>query len=102
MKLIKDALPTAICGVKKLLFRFFNPREYWEERAKSLPRGKYYVGRTDMYSYVEGCYVHYVYSPDESEKRVPFLGNPTSALRRAVKYAEKLNRNDEKDRPYIL
>ena len=76
-----------------------NSRRYWEERAEMLRKSPpgvklWYVGRTDLYSYEVGllrtCYVHYAYPPDDG-KRVKFTGTPTSALRKAVKYAEKKN-----------
>lgn len=66
-------------------------RSYWEKRAKALPRSGWRVGRTDMHSYVNGRYVHYVYPPDDAQ-RIPFVGSPTAALRKAVLYAERKNR----------
>lgn len=63
----------------------------WELRAFALSKEGWYVGRTDMYSYVDGKYVHYAYSPDGLES-VPFFGSPRSALKAAVRYAEKKNR----------
>ena len=69
-------------------------RGYWEKRAAKLPRETgWFVGRTDMRSYLacDGGYVHYAYPPNEGE-RVQFRGTPTMALRKAVLYAERMNR----------
>ena len=64
-------------------------RKYWENRAKRLEG--HTVGRTDMYSYSaeDGGYVHYAYPPNG--ERVAFRGSPRSALRKAVKWAERQN-----------
>jgi len=85
---IKNNIVTAVSSIVE---RFVRPRQFWEKRAANLNGTKgWYVGRTDMYSFVKGEYVHYAYSPDSSVQRVPFLGR--GALRRAVKYAERENR----------
>ncbi len=70
-------------------------RKFWEDRAKTLPRNGWYVGRTDMQSYMEnnhGLYqcIHYAYPPNDGQ-RVGFFGGRVSALRKAVKYAEHMN-----------
>ncbi len=67
--------------------------EYWEEEAAKLPKNGWRVGRTDMYTYLpNGTYVHYAYPPEKLKiNRVPFLGTPLSGLRKAVKYAKKMN-----------
>ena len=80
--------------VKRLLF----PRVYWECRAKALRNNDgWFVGRTDMYSYLcDGGYVHYAYSPINCtpQVRVGFRGCPVSALRKAVRFAERMNRQE--------
>ena len=79
--------------VKRLLF----PRLYWECRAKALWNNDgWFVGRTDMYSYLDGGYVHYAYSPINCtpQVRVGFRGCPVSALRKAVRFAERMNRQE--------
>lgn len=68
-------------------------RSFWEKRAAALPRTGWFVGRTDMHSYVNGKYVHYAYPPDDGP-RVAFRGSPTAALRKAVMYAEKQNKRN--------
>jgi len=83
------------CWLEQIVRRIFNPRKFWEDRAKKLPRSKWHVGRTDMYSYTDDdkgrCnYIHYVYS--QKNQRIGFFGSPVSALRKAVIYAEKMNR----------
>jgi hypothetical protein len=45
-----------------------------------------------MYSFLDGNYVHYAYPPDKIGVRFGFLGSPTGALRKAVLYAEKMNK----------
>lgn len=78
-------------------FALLRGREYWEKRADALPRDTgWFVGRTDMLSFsaVDGGYVHYAYPPDDpngNKPRIPFRGSPTSALRKAVKFAEHAN-----------
>ena len=79
--------------VKRLLF----PRLYWECRAKALWNNDgWFVGCTDMYSYLDGGYVHYAYSPINCtpQVRVGFRGCPVSALRKAVRFAERMNRQE--------
>ncbi len=74
--------------------RLVGTRSYWEKRADKLPRETgWFAGRTDMRSYLacDGGYVHYAYPPNDGE-RVQFRGTPMTALRRAVMYAEKMNR----------
>lgn len=66
---------------------------YWENEAAKLTKDQWHVGRTDMFSYLEGSYVHYAYPPENLEiDRIPFLGTPLSGLRKAVKYAKKMNK----------
>jgi len=84
------------CWLEQIVRRIFNPRKFWEDRAKKLPRSKWHVGRTDMYSYTDDdkgryCYIHYAYPPNDGQ-RIGFRGSPSSALRKAVIYAEKMNR----------
>ena len=79
--------------IRNILQRIVRPCQYWEVRAQALrDKGGWFVGRTDMYSYLasDGRYVHYAYPPDNGE-RVQFRGSPVSALRRAVRYAERAN-----------
>ncbi len=81
-------------GLRIVLQRLVRPREYWERRAETLrAKGGWRVGRTDLYSYLasDGGYVHYAYPPDPIGERVRFRGTPVSALRRAVRYAERAN-----------
>lgn len=84
--------------IKNIFQRLVNPRQYWEGRAKALrdTNGGWYVGRIDMRSCilvndVRLEYIHYAYPPDNGE-RIPFFRSPVSALRRAVKYAERKNK----------
>ena len=80
-------------GLLGTLERLVRPRQYWEGRAQALrDKGGWFVGRTDMCSYLasDGGYVHYAYPPNNGE-RVQFRGSPVSALRRAVRYAERAN-----------
>ena len=86
-----------------------NSRRYWERRARALRDangvaipGKWFVGRTDIYSYIlrigqPPMYVHYAYGPlgirsPHLPARLPFLGTPTHALKMAVMCAEGKNR----------
>lgn len=74
----------------RAVIRFWS-RKFWEERAAALPPEGWTVGRTDMRSYLaDGGYVHYAYSPN-ARTRVLFRGGPTTALRRAVRFAERMN-----------
>lgn len=83
--------------IKNIYKRIFSPRRYWELRAKALLyTGGWIVGRTDMYSFLGGNYVHYAYPPDKIGVRFGFLGSPTGALRKAVLYAEKMNKEKRK------
>lgn len=66
-----------------------------EKRAKALSNGLgWHVGRTDVTTWVDGKCVHYAYSP-LGYRRVAFFGTPLSALRQAVKYAEKRNKGKD-------
>ena len=77
--------------MRNITQRLVRPRQYWEDRAQALgDKGGWFVGRTDMYSYLDGGYAHSAYPPDNGE-RVQFRGSPVSALRRAVRYAERAN-----------
>lgn len=74
--------------------RLVGTRLEWAKRAARLPRDTgWFVGRTDMMSYLAdtGEYVHYAYPPNDGQ-RVQFRGTPVTALRKAVLYAEKMNR----------
>jgi hypothetical protein len=81
--------------IKRLIFRLRCPRQYWESRADALREGDgWVVGRTDIYSYHggDGQYFHCAYPPNG--ERVEFRGSPVSALRRAVRYAERRSRKE--------
>jgi hypothetical protein len=66
--------------------------EYWEEEAAKLPKDGWRVDHKEMFTY-RGSYIYYAYPP--KGERVPFLGTPLSGLRRAVKYAKKMNKKAE-------
>jgi hypothetical protein len=84
--------------VARKVRRMVGTRLQWEKRAAKLPRDTgWFVGRTDLYLYfTRDCgYVHYAYPPNDGQ-RVQFRGTPVTALRKAVLYAEKMNRANDR------
>ena len=72
--------------------RIFRGRKYWVSRAVLLHGSVWHVGRTDIQSYdAYGRMEHYAYPPNWMDgKRVKFMGH--GALKRAVLFAEKMNK----------